>query len=237
MRVKYKLSYVVASILAATAVFADTHEASSRDKHMPIFEHFVMNVPEKSHKIVNFQALQPRVIDVQKTQNGVQYIFSNGEIIERTGGSIAWRNNNPGCIRYNSKKHLGAIGSANRFAIFPDEATGMRAIKSLLLSDSYRNLSIASAIHMYAPPHENDTQHYIRALCGLVGVSANTKLCNLNDDQLDCVVSSIRKIEGWIVGTEKFIPSQQPDESFTNVSFIRSRINECTMCWVFDRSI
>lgn len=237
MHIKHKISCTVASILIVASVFADKQDALSRDKYLPLLDDIETNIPNQHHTIIDLYALQPRAIDAKKTNEGVCYIFQNGEALIRTGGSIAWRNNNPGCIRYNSKTHIGAIGSANRFAIFPDEITGMRAIKTLLLSDSYRNLTIAGAISIYAPPHENNTEHYISSLCSLVGVSRTTKICDLNNTQLDCVVHTIRKLEGWIVGTEKFIPSQQPDESFTNVSFIRSRINECTRCWVFDRSI
>ena len=159
----------------------------------------------------------PTVQDVTKTHNGLCYTFTNGATIERSGGSIAWRNNNPGCIRYTKNSiGMGAIGTANGFAVFPDEKTGMDAIHSLLLSESYRDLSIERAIHRYAPPHENNTEHYIQTLCGIVGVSRNTKLCNLNDKQLAHVVNTIRTIEGWIVGTEINTPAPRPEMQFIN---------------------
>ena len=152
----------------------------------------------------NWDALNnPNVKEVSKTDNGVCYLMDNGDKIERIGGSIAWRNNNPGCIRYGNRSiNMGAIGKANGFAIFPDEETGMNAIKSLLSSDAYRNLSITSAIYKYAPPHENNTERYINLLCGVAHVSRNTKLCDLDDKQLTNVVCTIRTIEGWIVGQE-----------------------------------
>ena len=237
MRAKYKLSCAMASVIVAVSVFADTQDALSHNGHSPVLHDFETEAPNKSHKIIDFQALQPRVVEAKNTSEGVHYIFHNGETLVRTGGSIAWRNNNPGCIRYYNKGNFGAIGSANRFAIFPDEITGMRAIKSLLLSDSYRNLTIANAIYIYAPPHENNTERYINSLCGLVGVSRTTKLCDLNDTQLDCVVHTIRRLEGWIIGTEKFIPSQYNVGIKLSQNDIHNRLNEFTLCWFFDHSI
>ena len=155
---------------------------------------------------------KPEVQDVIQTKGGICYLMDNGDKFERVGGSIAWRNNNPGCIRYSKKiANMGAIGKAYGFAIFPDEETGMNAIKSLLLSDSYCDLSIAQAINKYAPPHENNTTHYISSLCGVVGVSKHTKLHDLNDEQLICVVKTIRKIEGWIEGAEVRVISPKPE--------------------------
>ena len=89
----------------------------------------------------------------------------------------------------------------------------MRAIKTLLLSDAYCNLTISGAINKYAPPHENNTVRYINSLCNLVGVSRTTKLCELNDEQMNCVVKAIRKLEGWIVGTEYNTPAPKPDSN------------------------
>lgn len=168
-----------------------------------------------------------RVQTAQKTENGLCYVMDNGSKIERIGGTIAWRNNNPGCIRYSARMvELGAIGKADGFAVFPNEETGMRAIKSLLLSDAYCDLNISAAINKYAPPHENNTAHYINSLCGIVGVSRNTKICELNDEQMTSVVYAIRKLEGWITGVELRTPAPKPNYAPTE---IRASIDH-TMC-------
>lgn len=146
---------------------------------------------------------QPMVVNVTRTSKGLCYTMDNGVQIERRGGSIAWRNNNPGCIRYSPKAvEMGAIGMAYGFAVFPDEETGIGAIEKLLQTESYRNLSISGAINRYAPPHENNTTRYIKMLCKSTGVSRNTKLCDLNAEQLQKVLQTIRQIEGWVVGVE-----------------------------------
>ena len=191
MRIKYELPCIFASIvLMLGAAVKQTPKSIQQSKLSEIIaKHMSRN--------------NPQVTKATKTDTGLCYIMENGAKIERRGGSIAWRNNNPGCIRYSGKAvKMGAVGTANGFAIFPNEETGMRAIKTLLLSDAYRNLTIAKAIHKYAPPHENNTANYINSLCGLVGVSRYAKIYELNDEQLNCVVTTIRRLEGWIIGTE-----------------------------------
>lgn len=69
------------------------------------------------------------------------------------------RNNNPGNIEYGIfAKKKGAIGTDGRFAIFPDEQTGFEAMKDLLKSKSYRDLTIEEAIKKWAPAPENDPE-------------------------------------------------------------------------------
>ena len=168
---------------------------------------------------------KPRVTDVSRTTRGLCYTFDNGNKLERCGGSIAWRNNNPGCLRYSEKSiKMGAIGKAFGFAVFPDEETGMRAIKILLQSDSYYTLTIEQAIHKYAPPFENNTEKYIRSLCKNIKVSRYTKICDLNDEQLNQMVKMIRRIEGWTIGTEnRTYADKQPETNTPVVTFLKTK--------------
>ena len=242
MQTKRKDSFILTTLFVlVVAIFTNSPytRAATFDKNTKILTTAPFDsVPTKPESITTYEfieklsILQPRTVGAIRTESGVCYTFDDGMIIERRGGTIAWRNNNPGCIRYSETSiKMGAIGKANNFAIFPDEATGMRAIKTLLSSDSYCNLSIVDAIHKYAPPHENDTEHYIQSLCRSVGVSQDTKLCDLNDDQMDKVVKAIRKIEGWVVGTEKVISSPRAIDGIANAkNFINTtRYLNCYM--------
>ncbi|HIS70633.1 MAG TPA: hypothetical protein IAD02_01440 [Candidatus Enterousia intestinigallinarum] len=131
----------------------------------------------------------------------VVYTNADGTQYRHTGGSRAWRNNNPGNIRYSEfARRVGAIGEAGGFAVFPDEETGMRAIGQLLRSDSYNRLTVAGAISRYAPPSENNTAAYHRRIQELTGLSINRRMSELNDAELARVVGAIRQIEGWQVG-------------------------------------
>ncbi len=136
-----------------------------------------------------------------ESSKDVIYEHSDGTKYRRTGGSRAWRNSNPGNIRYSQfARRMGAIGRAGGFAVFPDEETGMRAIGALLRSDSYNKLTVAGAISKYAPPSENNTSAYHRQIERMTGLSINKKISDLSDAEMTRVVSAIRTIEGWTPG-------------------------------------
>lgn len=141
---------------------------------------------------------------VSATESGkdVVYTMPDGSRVKRSGGSRAWRNSNPGNIRYSDfAVRVGAIGRAGGFAVFPDEATGMYAIEALLRTDSYNKLTIAGAISRYAPPSENNTAGYHRHIEQLTGLSINKRMSDLTASELTAVANAIRTIEGWKVGT------------------------------------
>lgn len=131
----------------------------------------------------------------------VVYTTADGRRVRRTGGTRAWRNMNPGNIRYSEfSRNAGAIGQAGGFAVFPDEETGTRAISSLLRGQSYNNLTIARAITRYAPPSENNTAAYHRRIQQITGLNINRRISDLSDGELSRVVDAIRAIEGWEAG-------------------------------------
>ena len=131
----------------------------------------------------------------------VVYATADGRRVRRTGGTRAWRNLNPGNIRYSEfSRNAGAIGQAGGFAVFPDEETGTRAISSLLRGQSYTNLTIARAITRYAPPSENNTAAYHRRIQQITGLNINRRISDLSDGELSRVVDAIRAIEGWEAG-------------------------------------
>ena len=136
----------------------------------------------------------------------VIYTTAGGAQTLRQGGTRAWRNNNPGCIRSGSfARENGAIGHAGGFAVFPDEQTGMDAICTLLRSDAYRNKTIGKAMYSYAPPFENNTAAYNAYLRKLTGMPSTLRLGDLTDDQIITLARAIRQVEGWREGTEKKI--------------------------------
>lgn len=136
-----------------------------------------------------------------KNSRDVVYESPDGTRTRRTGGTRAWRNLNPGNIRYSEfSRRAGAIGRAGGFAVFPDEETGMRAINALLRTDTYNNLTIAGAISRYAPPSENNTAAYHRQIERLTGLSINRRVRDLSDAEVSRMARAIREIEGWSPG-------------------------------------
>ncbi len=136
----------------------------------------------------------------------VIYTLPDGTKILRSGGTRAWRNSNPGNIRYSKfAQNVGAIGQAGGFAVFPSEEIGMYAIEALLRTDSYNKLTVAGAISRYAPPSENNTAAYHRNIERLTGLSINKMMADLTAAELTSVANAIRQIEGWKEGTTQRI--------------------------------
>jgi len=109
--------------------------------------------------------------------------------------SRGWRNNNPGNMEYGSfAKSHGAIGSDGRFAIFPDVETGLRAMRALLKSSKYRNLTPKQALYRYAPPGENDVQAYADSL-RRNGANINKPIKDMNDDEFNRLIATMTDVE------------------------------------------
>ena len=120
----------------------------------------------------------------------------------RTGGSLSWRNNNPGNLRDTPfSEDDGAIGNAHGFAVFSSEDAGRTALTDLLQTNTYQNMTVGDAITRYAPPVENDTSNYTHLIENFTGLSAGTPMSSLTGLQIQSVVGAIQRIEGWTVGT------------------------------------
>lgn len=133
----------------------------------------------------------------------VKYIYADGSVEVRQGGTLPWRNKNPGALRGSDK----SVGRANKFAVFASEEDGMAAMKALLCSNGYCNLSLKAAIFKYAPPHENNTTKYQSDLKKYTGLDINRKLRDLNEEELERVAQTIKRLEGWKPGKVTYIES------------------------------
>jgi hypothetical protein len=137
------------------------------------------------------------------TANGRRFVIYNDEV--RTGGSVSWRARNPGNIRHGANygavpgvhAHAGANGT---FAVFPDEQTGMTAITRVLRG--YGHVSVADAMSTYAPSTDNnDPVAYAQSVSTAMGVTPQTYVDTLSEEQMQQFAQEIRRVEGWRVGT------------------------------------
>jgi hypothetical protein len=137
------------------------------------------------------------------TANGRRFLIYNDEV--RTGGSVSWRARNPGNIRHGA--NYGAVpgvhahaGTSGTFAVFPDEQTGMTAITRVL--NGYGHVSVADAMSRYAPSTDNnDPVAYSQAVSDAMGVTPQTYVDTLSQEQLNQFAQEIKRVEGWQVGT------------------------------------
>lgn len=134
----------------------------------------------------------------------VKYIYKDGTIEIREGGTLPWRNKNAGALRSSPDQ----ICKANKFAVFASEEDGIKAMKNLLRSDKYCNLSLHAAVYKYAPPHENNTKKYQSDLKKYTGLDTNRKIRDLTDEELDLVAKVIKQLEGWRPGKLTIIEPQ-----------------------------
>lgn len=135
----------------------------------------------------------------------VRYKSDSGELVDYIGGTWAWRNNNPGnLIKGKFSDRHGAIGDAGNFAVFPDYETGKRALRSLLKISKYQNQYLGEIFKHYAPKKDgNDPENYKKLVTQFTGLSADRKLSEFNDEELEKVMSAIIRVEGFKEGEVK----------------------------------
>lgn len=134
----------------------------------------------------------------------VEYVDENGDHLLRSGGTIAWRFNNPGNLRPGSKYTLqigkGTTKSGD-FLIFPTVEAGRTEKKGLLLR-KYKDDTVAQMMEQYAPRTENDTDKYATYITTQSGVSKDAVIGKLSDSELAALMQAMEKYEGFHAKSE-----------------------------------
>jgi len=159
----------------------------------------------------------------------VDYASSDGTHLLRTGGTVAWRFNNPGNLRPTDslKPILGAIGVGTTegngsFLIFASYEEG-RAQKKALIRRKFDNRTIYTMlagvpdrkgrlVEGYAPASDkNDPEAYAQSISDHTGLPTTTKISDISDAQLESVLDAMEKKEGFhdrkATRKEKVIPT------------------------------
>ena len=135
----------------------------------------------------------------------VQYFDEKGNMTIRSGGTKAWRNNNPGNMVYNAKgfaaRH-GAIGRAGGMAVFPSEAMGRQALIDLIKSSNYHYLKITEFPEKY---DKSNAQEYRRMILSISKLDPNKRIKDLTTEEFNRLREAIERIEGWKPGREDVI--------------------------------
>ena len=130
----------------------------------------------------------------------VDYVADDGSHLLRSGGTIAWRFNNPGNIRpakTNASLRIGTGKTASgEFCIFPSYEVGRKAKKELLRR-KYDPYTIPEALEIYAPRSENDTDAYIEHIVKKTGLPRDKPLSSFTDAQLDSMMDAMESREGF----------------------------------------
>ncbi len=151
------------------------------------------------------------------TEKSVIYTDTDGKQWKWAGGSRAWRNQNPGnLVPGKVSKRNGAIGKADRFAVFPDYETGHRAVLDSLLNE-HGDKDIPALMNVYAPPKENQTKKYIKFLRKKTGIEGNKRIRDFSPTEFEKLWEAIEKMEGWGKDKEGKITELQTKSPVTGV--------------------
>ena len=144
-------------------------------------------------------------------KNSVIYKTADGPEFLHSGGTRAWRNNNPGNL-VASEKSGRSIGKAGGFAVFPTYEDGWAALK-YSLTHFYSDLKLDKVFEKYAPATDNnDPQRYIKMVKQFSGLDSTRTLGQLSEAELAKFMAAIQRVEGWKEGKIEAIPYAQQFE-------------------------
>src|SRR5262249_23689099 len=124
----------------------------------------------------------PANVGDPKEKFTVQYFDENGNMIIRSGGTRAWRCNNPGNLHrshYSMSQKRRAIGFAgddqDEYAVYPDRETGHEALVVMLKGSVYSPKTLRAAMEYYEPKKKD----YIDIIVQRTGLDPNRTIVSL----------------------------------------------------------
>ena len=173
----------------------------------------------------------PRFVKAEPgPKNSVIFTDENGKRFIFSGGSRAWRNQNPGNLVPGKISKLNhAIGVAGGFAVFPDYESGHQALIDCL-KITYQNADIPKLVEKYAPKGENNVAAYTKFLRQKTGIRDNKKIKDFTSAEFEKLWRAIKEMEGWREGTitefseKKQISQVQKNKKGTIVAYFVSGI-------------
>jgi hypothetical protein len=138
-------------------------------------------------------------------KNSVIYVCADGTEFLRSGGTRAWRNNNPGNLIAAEKSGL-SIGRGGSFAVFASQEDGFAALE-YSLKNFYSDIRLDKVFKKYAPATDhNDPEQYAAMVRKMTGLDAARTIGSLTKEELDKFKSAIKRVEGWKEGKIEPIP-------------------------------
>lgn len=156
---------------------------------------------------VQTSALAEKEREVEALEvDGKSYVLYQTEV--RSQGSSSWVANNPGNLDYTADTaKWGAYENKklkwglHRFAIFPNEETGLKAVRSFLRKyQTTRDIRLM--MNMFAPAGDlaNKPSQYAKSVATRLGVPVATLVKDLSDEQIETFALEIQHVEGWKPG-------------------------------------
>lgn len=141
-----------------------------------------------------------------RTESGARVV---SDTVEKVGNTVnqavsavrGIRNNNPGNIRHGSNwQGMAPEQTDSAFVQFVSMEYGVRAMVKILQTyrDKYALNTIRKIIARWAPPNENDTGAYVRAVAEAVGVGPDMPLALEDDGVMFALVRAIVRHENGV---------------------------------------
>lgn len=192
---------------------ADKYEQLTFNSGRAMMSGGQMGHADIARKKETLSSLQRAMLDTAREFGMDPQAMSKGKMKKARGGASipfyqdgggndptrADRNRNPGNIKYGDfAKKYGARKDKDGFAVFPSLNSGLQAMKDLLKSKSYKDLSVKDAIHKWT-----DGQPYRYNL----GDIAGKKVSDLSGDEFEKVIGTMRQGEGTKYGIRPSVPT------------------------------
>jgi hypothetical protein len=157
------------------------------------------------------------------------YQMADGTVQTRAGGTVAWRNNNPGNLKFgyagshdktdhSKRSKARALADAQKRyqgvvdldqwgnAIFADEAAG-RAAKAQLLTQRHGDKTIEQMLPQYAVSDYSGKANHAKYAAGIYQLAASRgldlhgkKIKDLTHPEFEALMDGMKKIEGFKAG-------------------------------------
>ena len=138
----------------------------------------------------------------------VRYFDAHRNVTVRSGGTRAWRCNNPGNLIVSpysmglQRRSIGCAGDhAFQYPVYPDYETGHEALIVMLKGGVYAPLTLEVAMKRY----EFSNPVYVDTVVSITGLDSQRTIGSLGDEEFEKFWRAIERIEKWEVGREDFI--------------------------------
>jgi peptidoglycan hydrolase-like protein with peptidoglycan-binding domain len=164
------------------------------------------------------------------------YEREDGTWLTASSGTVAWRNNNPGNLKFEFQGSADTTVRAKRSkedalamarnlyegvvdldqwgnAVFENYEAGRIAQKDLLLRDSMRDRTVEELVKRYSTADYSGITHHanqvaiIHATASAQGLDLHgRKVLDMSSEEVDALADGLAKAEGWKVGTTQVSP-------------------------------
>ncbi len=126
----------------------------------------------------------------------VFYLDSSGNKYVASGGSLAWRLNNPGLVHRSGwfSREQDSIGHFSHYAIFSNPEKGRAALAKWLHTKKYFKGSLKTLAKHYQP---NDPDSFANRLSSLTNIPVRTKIKDLKKQEFEQLLVGIEKLCGY----------------------------------------